>query len=686
MPGLKEHVRTTCPRDCYDACGIVVIKRGGAITMVRGDPEHPVSRGALCRKCALAYNGVFRDSQARLVTPLRRIGPKGEGAFESVSWETAIAAVAERLTDIAAGPGPEAILHTHYTGTCSLIAGSFPERFFNRLGATEVEPDTICNNAGHVALDYIYGTSTVGFDPRTARDAGCIVVWGANPSASAPHAHKHWLKEAPGKVIVVDPLRHPTAEAADLHLRPFPGSDAALAFALLHVLRRDGFVDRDFVAANVIGWDEVEPVVAGCDPAWGESTTGVPATLIEEAAQIYGRGPSLLWLGQALQRQPMGGNVFRACAMLPAVTGNFGKPGAGVYYLNGSTRRGIDDSYLTALQLRRRPPAPISHMDLAARLEDRERSRALVSWNRNVAASGPQQRRLHHALVRDDLFTVAVDLFPTDTTDLADIVLPAASFLEFDDLVASYFNLTISAQVKASEPIGEALPNQEIFRWLARAMGFAEPELYESDVKIIATLLDQVGLDGDFAALAEKGTVALWPEPVIQFADLAFPTPSGRIEIASSHAENDGHPRTPLPHADDRPAGDRLRLLSPASPWLMNDSYANDVRIAEHLGPATVALNAADAAERGLVEGDPARLSNDTGNLTLRVTLSDVVPRGVALAHKGRWPKREDQGANVNALNPGVKTDMGESTSVHAVEVLVTPVSDTPAQKPQPGL
>ncbi len=678
MPVTKEHVRTTCPRDCYDACGIVVVKRGGKITKVLGDPEHPVSRGALCGKCALAYNGVVRDPAARLATPLRRVGPKGEGRFEPISWEAALAAVADRLTPIAARSGPDSIIHTHYTGTCSLIAGGFPQRFFNRLGATEVEPDTICNNAGHVALRYVYGTSTDGFDPRMAHDAKCILVWGANPSASAPHAHKHWLKESPGKVVAVDPIRHPTAAAADLHLQPFPGSDAALAFALAHVLWRDGLIDRQFVAANVIGWDEVESVVAGCDPAWGEVKTGVPAALIEETARVYGHGPSLLWLGQGLQRQPMGGNVFRACAMLPAITGNLGKAGAGFYYLNGSARRGIDEAYLTAPRLRRRPLASISHMDLAERLEDGKRSRALISWNMNVAASGPRQQRLRRALTREDLFTVVIDLYATDTADFADIVLPAASFLEFDDVVASYFNLTISAQVGASAPIGEALPNQEIFRRLARAMGFTESELYETDAEIIATLLGQAGLDGGFAALAARGTVQVWPEAVIQFPNLAFPTPSGRIEIVSERAAEDGLPRAPLPHADACPSRGRLRLLSPASPWLMNDSYANDARIAERLGPASVMLNASDAAERGLANGQPAQLSNETGSLVLRVVIGEEVPRGVALAPKGRWPKRESERANVNTLNPGVKTDMGESSSVHAVEVLVAPVPNRP--------
>ncbi|MEE9210299.1 MAG: molybdopterin-dependent oxidoreductase [Kiloniellales bacterium] len=672
MPGTKEHIRTTCPRDCYDACGIVVMKRGGAITKVLGDPEHSVARGALCGKCALAYNGVYLDPAARLTTPLRRTGPKGEGRFEPIGWDEAIDIVAGKLKAVVDEAGAQAILHTHYTGTCSLIAGNFPERFFNRLGATEVDPDSICNLAGHVALNYILGASTVGFDPRAAKDAACIVVWGANPHASAPHAHKYWLKEAPGKVIVIDPLRHPTAEQADLHLQPFPGSDAALAFALLHVIRRDGLLDEAYLTAHTTGWDEIEAEVGRCDPAWGEAATGVPAALIEEAARTYAPGPSLLWLGQGMQRQPLGGNAFRAAALLPAATGNMAKAGAGFYFLNGYSQRGFESDYLSAPQLARGAVPSISHMDLAERLEDAAASRALVSWNMNVAASGPQQRRLHRALGRDDLFSVVIELFPTDTTDFADIVLPAASFLEFDDVVMSYFNYTVSAQAKAAEPMGEALPNQEIFRRLAQAMGFNEPELFESDEAMIETMMTRLGVEGGFEALREKGTVRAFTDPFVPFADGVYPTPSGKIEIASDRAAADGHPRAPIPHADARPADGRLRLLSPASPWLMNDSYANDPKVEEQLGAATVALHPEDAAERGLSAGDRATLANDTGSLELAVAISDVVPRGIALSHKGRWPKREGQGANVNVLNPGIKTDMGASTSVHGVEVVVS--------------
>ena len=669
----REIVLTTCPRDCYDACGIEVVTRGGVIEQVKGDAAHPVARGKLCRKCATGYNGVWLDPGARLTAPLVRSGPKGSGAFEPVTWDEAIGLVAGRLGDVVADPGAHAILNAHYTGTCSLLAGSFPMRFFNRLGATEVDPDSVCNKAGHVALDLVYGTSLEGFDPRSVRDARCVMVWGANPSTSAPHTDEQWLAEAPCPVVVVDPIRTPTAGRAAIHLQLYPGSDGALAFALMHVLRRDGFVDRDFLEAHALGWDALEPLLDACTPGWGERVTSVPAPLIERAARLYGEGPSLLWLGQGFQRQRFGGNAMRAAAVLPAVTGNLGRPGAGFLYLQGPAGRGIDDGALVGSHLAPAgAPDPVSQMDLAAALEDPARSRAFVCWNINVAASSPEQARLRRALAREDLFTVAVDLFETDTTAFADVILPAASFLEFDDLVASYFDLTISAQAKATEPLGDALPNQEIFRRLARAMGFTEPELFEADRDLIERLLAGTGLGIGFAELAEVGTVAFGDEPIVQFPDLRFPTPSGKVEIESDAAERAGLPRLPQPTAAPRPAPGAFRLLSPASPWLMNDSFANDDRIERKLGPAWVAMHPDDARALGLADGEQVELSNATGRLALRLRVSDEVLPGVVLSPKGRWPAREPARANVNVLNPGEKADMGGSTAVHSVEVSIT--------------
>ena len=671
---VDEVVLTTCPRDCYDACGIAVVKRDGAIRHVRGDPDHPVSRGKLCRKCSIGYNGAFLDPEARLTRPLRRVGAKGEGRFEAVSWDEALAAVAGRLQEIVATAGAHTLLNTHYTGTFALLSYFFPLRFFHRLGATEIDPDTICNKAGHVALEYVYGTSVHGFDPATARDSACILVWGANPSASAPHAHDHWLPEAPGAVIVVDPVRTPTAEQADLHLQPFPGSDAALAFALLHVIAREGLVDEEFVRDHTVGWDELEPLLADCTPAWGESVTGVPAALIEEAARLLRPRPIAL---VARPGPPAPAHRRERRARLRAPPGGDRQPrppGTGFLYLNGAQSRGIDEDYLAGVAPRRcgacpdkphgprglpRGPGPVARRSSAG-----------------TSTSLPQIRSrgaCTQALAREDLFTVAVDLFPTDTTDFADYVLPAASFLEFDDLVVSYFNLTLSAQVGVVEPLGEALPNMEIFRRLAGAMGYAEPELFESDAELLATVLERSGIGESFESLAVKGTVPIADEPVVQFAGRRFPTPSGRVELASARRRG-RRPAARAPPARRLEAqGRRLRLLSPASPWLLNDSFANDAKIARRLGPATVAVHPDDAAERGLREGDEVDVANETGSLRLVVTLSDAVPAGVVYSPKGRWPKREPARQNVNALNPGERSDMGDSTSVHGVEVTVEP-------------
>jgi anaerobic selenocysteine-containing dehydrogenase len=677
-------ILTTCPRDCYDACGIeVAVRADGTIRHVRGDPAHPVSRGRLCPKCTAAYNGVFLDPRARLTAPLRRAGAKGAGRWRTTTWDEALATVAEQLTQIAGEPGAGAgagtILNAHYTGTDAVLGYGFGQRFMRTLGAREVDPDTICNKAGHVALEYLYGTSEDGFDPRTARDAACILVWGANPSVSAPHQDEHWLGEAPGRVIVVDPVRSATAARAHLHLQPFPGSDAALAFAIAHVIVRDGLHDPDLLDRHAVGWEELEPAIARCPPDWGERLTGVPAGDIERAAALYGSGPSLLWLGQGFQRQPRGGNAIRAVAQLAAISGNLGRAGAGVLYLNGSDSRGIDAGYVSDAGLPGHSPEPIGHMELAHWLADPARTRALLAWNINIAASNPRQSELRRALAREDLFTVAIDLFPTDTTDLADVVLPAASFLECDDLMVSYFDLSLSAQVKVTEPPGEALPNTEIFRRLAAAMGMGEPALYESDRAVIDHLLAASGLDLTFEQLAQRGTVPATVEPRVQFADFTFPTPSGRVELASDRAQRDGHPRLAEPHADPRPSSGRLRLLSPASRWALNASFANEPKLDGRRGAATVTLHPADAAERGLRADDRAVVRSDVGELTLAVATDATLPRGVALSPKGRWPRLEPGGANVNVLNPGTPADMGASTSVHGVEITVEAVAPTQA-------
>ena len=667
----ETSILTTCPRDCYDSCGIRVVMKGDEIDRVTGDAKHPANRGSLCGKCSLAYNGVWRDPAKRLGKPLKRVGSKGEGRFEEVSWDEALGEVAARLKGLIGAGRAADILTAHYTGTCSIIANQFPMRFFNHIGATEVEPDSICNLSGHVGLGYVLGESAKGFDPRTAKDSRCLVVWGANPSASGPHVDKHWLPEFPGTLIVIDPIRTPTAARADLHLRPFPGTDAALAFGLMNVLMNDGKLDSEFIEAHTVGFDELEPLIDDWTPSRAARATNVSEGEIRAAADAYGAGPSMLWLGQALCRGLTGGNAIRAAAMLPAVTGNIGKPGSGINFLNGKgPTRGMQMAYLARPDLRANNAAPLSHMDLRAHLEAAPRDKALLLWNINVAASNPDQRKLLDALQSEELFTVVADLFMTDSARYADIVLPAASFLEFDDIVGSYFHLSIGPQAKVVEPIDEALPNQEIFRRLAAKMKLEEPALFEEDGPILDRMLEPLGLS--YEKLKARGTIFPELEPVVLWSDLNFPTPSGKIELASATAEMNGHPRVPSPQPLPRPSADKLRLLTPASEWHMNSSYDNEQRIRDRTNPASITLHPDDAAVRGLAEGDMARVANEVGALRLRVKVSDMTPPGVGWTPKGKWPGASPEGVNVNALNPGLRSDMGNSNAVHGVEVTVS--------------
>ena len=676
MSEAPEFIRTTCPRDCYDACGIMVSTRGGRAVRVAGDRDHPVSRGTLCGKCAVAYNGIWLDPEQRLLRPLLRNGPKGSGNFVPCSWEHALAKIAERLYQVLGSTGPQSVYHTHYTGTCSLLAGHFPLRFFNRLGAIEVDPDTVCNKAGHVALQLIFGDSLLGFDPRTEAHSDCILIWGANPSSAAPHVDKHWLKTSKAFRIVIDPIRHPTAAAADLHLQLRPGSDGALAFALLHVLHRENLLDRAFVERYVLGWQEVEKQLKETTPEWGERQTGVPADKIVTAAVAYGKGPSLLWLGQGLQRQPTGGNVFRACSLLPIATGNIGRMGGGFLYMNGYGGRGIDIAQVTKPQLNTAGTSAVSHMDLTAILEDPHRSRALFTWNNNIAASSPQQARLKAALKREDLFHVAIDVFPTDTVDHADIVLPAASFLEFDDLVLSYFNLTISAQCKVMEPLGEFVAEFRRF--------FAAWRRRWTLLRWICSNRTAQCWKACFRRPAPVWTSPRWHSAVRltgrRSQSFSLPIASSRrravrLRSAAAGLSPQVYRRRLQPWADSPPRPGYLRVLSPANLWLMNSSYHLETRIRRQMGIQRAFINPAEASVRGLKDGDPIRLENATGSLDVVACVDPDVPPLTILLHKGRWPKLEPSGRNVNVLNPGTKTDLGESSCVHGIEVSVTAIA-----------
>lgn len=675
---MGARIKTNCPRDCYDGCGIIVDAQDDGDYRILGDPDHPVSKGRLCSKCAVAYNGAWQDSKLRLTTPLKRTGHKGSKQFEPVGWPEALADIAARTKQNLEDFGPSSLLHTHYSGTLSLIAYQFPNRFFRYLGASEVDPDSICNAAGHVAWHYLFGNSVMGFDPRTIKDSNCVLVWGANPSHSAPHAHEHWLPQCPGKVVVVDPVLTETAKSADIHLQLNPGSDAILAYALLRELKRLGAFDEGFIANHTIGAEEIATTIDSMDLKTASKITGVPAELIKLAAETYASGPALLWCGQGLQRQVNGGNVMRAVGLLPTMTGNVGKPGCGFYYLNYTPAfAGIDLDYLAGTNLAKSQRLTISHMDFAERLTASDEFKTLFVWNTNPLASAPEQNKLRQGFARQDLFTVVVDCFFTDSAMYADYVLPAASFLEFDDLTFSYFHLHLGAQAKIREPLGEALPNQEIFRRLARAMGITEPMLVEQDTALINKMMSEIDVrfsgGMDFSELKKRGHFYLGTEPMAMHEALTFDTPSGKIEIASAAAEAEGLPRVPLATDDVSKDSNLLRLLTPASKWRLNDSYANDPHLHSQSGHPEIQINPNDAARLNVEDGQLVRVYNHTGQVKLTARVDASVLEHTALSYKGRWPSIETDHSSVNFVHTAVKADMGESTSVHSTMINIEP-------------
>jgi anaerobic selenocysteine-containing dehydrogenase len=667
---MSTLVKTNCPRDCYDACGILVEQRDSGKHRILGDPDHPISRGKLCSKCAIAYNDSWQSDQQRLLYPLKRIGPKGNQEFQRVTWDEALTIVCDQIKTAINTHGPSSLLHTHYSGTLSLTGYTFPSRFFNYLGATEVDPDTICNAAGHSAWSLLFGNSICGFDPRTIKSAHSILVWGANPSHSAPHVNQHWLGQFAGSTIVVDPIRTQTAIAADLHLQPRPGCDAALAFALLHCLQSNGDFDAKYIQSYTLGFEEITEHIRQADPVWGEKHTGVPSEKIKAAAKIYGEGPSMLWCGQGLQRQATGGNIMRSIGLLPALTGNIGKPGTGYYYLNITPAiAGIDFDWLQGNDLAPTEKQLISHMELAEELGDKDRFKVFFSWNTNPLASAPEQNKLRKNLKRDDLFVVASDIFMTDTCRYADIVLPASSFLEYDDLTFSYFNYYLGAQSKVSEPRGESLPNAEIFRRLAKKMNFDNASLFESDSSVIQCMMKQAGLNFSFRELQLRGYEYISNDVFIPNSDHTFDTPSQKIEIASEQAQAMGLPRVPQPWFEAPAGKGKFRLLSPASYWSMNDSYSNDKNIQKRSGEAKLIIHPDDAIKLDITDNTIVEISNATGAVRLTACIDDAVPLKTLVSYKGRWPSVEPSGGNVNFVHAANISDMGNSSSVHSTEV-----------------
>jgi anaerobic selenocysteine-containing dehydrogenase len=667
-------VKCVCPLDCPDTCSMDVEVIDGVAVALRGDRDHPFTRGALCGKMAGYLDHVYRPD--RVLQPLRRVGPKGAGRFEPIGWDEALVEVARRFRAIAASSdGPQAILPYSYYGTMGkLQASSLDRRFFHRLGASILDR-TICASAGAAGYEYTLGRGRLGADPMGVPECRLILNWGSNTAVTNSHLWSLMVeaRRLGATLIALDPYKSPTAARCDHHIALRPGTDAALALGLMHVIFRDGLEDSDYINRATIGSEALRRrVLEEYPPERVSSITGVSLETIEDLARLYARSvPSLIRLNYGLQRHYGGGMAVRTISCLPAIVGAWRHYGGGAL-LSTSGTYDLAEDRLKRVDLAPSGTRVVNMNQLAEGLHGMLPGppvQALYVYNSNPAAVAPDQRRVLEGLRRDDLFTVVHEQVFTDTTDYADIVLPATTQLEHLDIHASYGHHFVMLNTPAIAPRGESRSNNDVFRDLAARLGF-EPELFPDDETLIRQALDGgprvAGIT--LERLRAEPSIRLdLPERYTPFADGVFPTPSGKCELYSERMAAAGLDPIPayIPPREDpqtRPdlaASYPLQLLSPPRPTFLNSTFAGTDKHRSRAGEPTVELAAEDAEIRGLAEGDWAEVYNDRGRFLARVALNGTVRPGVAVALGLYWSKHVHGGSNANSTTSSALTDMG---------------------------
>jgi anaerobic selenocysteine-containing dehydrogenase len=666
-----------CPLDCPDTCSWVVTVRDGKAVDLRGNQEHPFTRGALCTK----VNRYLEHTAApdRLLYPLRRVGAKGEGRFERISWDAALDEISVRLGEIIASHGGEAIWPYWGTGTLGVLQGPAGRRFFNVLGAS-AHNASICSVAGSLGNTYTTGIPS-GMDPEDFSLSKLIILWGTNTLTSGHHLWKFIQagRQNGAYVVAIDPLRTRTARQADEHLAPLPGTDAALALGILNVIIRRGAEDRAYLAANTVGWEEFRSRIEQYPPEKVAEITGLPVeSIVSLGERVAITRPTAIRATMGMQRHAGGGMALRTLACIPGVTGDWGRPGGGLSYSTGA-HFGLNKAGVNRDDLRPGPVRTLTMTRLADHLlhETDPPVRALFVIAANPGASTPDQHAVRRGLSREDLFTVVLEQFPTDTVDYADIVLPSTMQLEHADLHNGYGHMYLAWNEPAVAPPGECLSGTETFRRLAHRMGLTEPLLYDSDETMAETVLSTV--DGiSFEQLRADGYARLRVASPFQPFASGFPTPSGKLEFRSDRAEADGLDplagyTPPVEVTNDALAARYpLNLISAANHNFINSIFANNPELRRRSGGLRVTLHPTDAAARGLSDGQPILVANDRGSFPGTLEVADWVRPGVAATTKGHWAKLTEGGVNANATTDERDSDMGRGAVYHDNRVEVS--------------
>jgi len=726
-----------CPHDCPDTCSwqVAVDRLSGKAIDIWGHADHPVTQGRLCGKVDRYLERTYHRD--RLLTPLKRVGPKGSGQFRPVGWDEAIADIAANLQGMIARYGPEAVLPYSYAGTMGFLQGEgVASRFFNRLGASQLAR-TICSEAGFEGYSYTIGASE-GTETESFAHARFILIWGSNTLTSNLHL---WpfiqdARKAGARVIVIDPARTRTAQAADEWIAIRPGTDGALALALMHEIIKANLYDADYVERYTLGFDALAERVADWTPERAAAITGIPADRIRDLAHDYATTrPAAIRINYGLQRHSGGGMAVRTIACLPALVGAWRDYGGGIQLstsgfarhmtkfnlyrpdlLAGRRPRSINMNRLgDALSLDRtrlarahhhpRPVSPVPTPEQAGPFV-----KAMIVYNCNPAAVVPDQASVLAGLQREDLFTVVLEHFQTDTADYADYVLPATTQLEHWDLQRAYGHTYLALNRPAIAPVGQSLPNSEIFRRLAAAMGYTEPCFQEDDETILrnfVTAQKHPNLAGiTWEKLLQEGYARLnLPSPNRLFAEGNFPTPSGKCEFYSERMVRDGYDPLPTytPPAWQQTEIERfsgsviqsgvtkqslnlsisqsLICISPPAHSFLNSSFANLERFQAREKEPYLWVHPADAAERGIEDGATVAVWNEYGQVRLTAQVTTNIVPGTVLAPGVWWNKFSGDGRNINQVTPPGETDMGGGAIFYDTLVWVEPMAEEQAKE-----
>jgi anaerobic selenocysteine-containing dehydrogenase len=692
----QKTVLGACPHDCPDTCSMLVTVENDRVVKVRGNPDHPFTDGRLCVKVN-HYEERIHHAE-RILYPLKRSGPKGSGQFTRITWAAAMEEIASRWKRIIAQSGPTAILPYSYLGTEGILNGmNVGDPFFNKLGATITER-TFCDSGACTGYMMTVGP-TPGTDPESFVHSRYIVLWACNTISTNLH---HWpfIAEAQkrgAKIVVIDPVKTRTARQADWHIPIKPGTDGALALAMINVVIAEGLMDKDYVAKYTVGYDELAERARPYTPEKVAAITGIAADDIRKLAREYATTrPSVIRIGVAVERHSGGGQTVRALTCLPALVGAWRDVGGGILQLpiwafpvkwDALMRPDWIKSGTRVLNQWKLGAALTGELQLDPPIQ------SLFVYNANPMVVAPEQEKIVKGLAREDLFTVVSEHFITDTASYADIVLPATTQMEQHEIMFSWGHFYLSLNQQAISPRGEAVPNTELFRRLATAMGFDDPHFKRSDEQMAVESLDwsSPALAGiTMEELQRKGYARLkvgTPDTYAPHAEGNFPTPSGKVELKASMAAGgnfvlplfrqgsnefqDGTPVDPLPSfippqesADANPALAAkypLNILTPKNHAFLNSGYANIARQLGHAGEQYVMIHPADARARGIAEGERVEVFNDRGRFQADAQVSDEVRPGVVVSPLGYWASVSPGGRSANVVNTSRYADMGRA-------------------------